>query len=52
LDMKHIAMARRVVPGGPLPGAQALPGIGDRIVRPQPLLESMRMSGVWATAGR
>src|ERR1700682_4378101 len=24
LDMKHIAMARRVAPGGPLPGAQAL----------------------------
>ncbi len=24
--------------GGPLPGAQALPGIGDRVVGPQPLL--------------
>jgi len=37
LDVKHVAVARRVAPGGPLPGAQALPGIGDRVVGPQPL---------------
>ncbi len=38
LDVEHVAMARRVAPGGPLPGAQALPGIGDRVVRIEPLL--------------
>jgi len=36
LDVKHVAMARRVAPGGPLPGAQTLPGIGDRIVGIEP----------------
>ena len=49
LDVKHIAMARRVVPGGPLPGAQALPGIGNRVVRLQSLLggvEQMHAPGV------
>ena len=34
LDVEHIAMARRIAPGGPLPGAQTLPGIGDRVVGP------------------
>jgi hypothetical protein len=33
--------AWRVTPGGLLPGAQALPGIGDRIVGLQPLLGSV-----------
>jgi len=37
LDVEHVAVARRVAPGGLLPGAQALPGIGDRIVRIEPL---------------
>ena len=37
LDVEHVAVARRVAPGGPLPGARALPGIGDRVVGPQPL---------------
>ncbi len=49
LDVKHIAVARRVAPGGPLPGAQALPGIGDRIVRIEPLLggiQQMHAPGV------
>ncbi len=36
-DVKHIAMARRVAPGSPLPSAQALPGVGNRAVRLQPL---------------
>jgi hypothetical protein len=27
-DVKHIAMARRVAPGSPLPSAQALSGVG------------------------
>ena len=31
LDVEHVA------PGSPLSGAQALPGIGDRVVGPQPL---------------
>src|ERR1700677_3871157 len=31
LDVKDIAMARRGAPGGLLPGAQALPGVGNRI---------------------
>ncbi len=38
LDVEHVAMARRGAPGGLLPGAQALPRIGDRVVGPQPLL--------------
>jgi len=42
LDVEHIAVARRVAPGGPLPGAQALPGIGDRVVGPQPLLGGVK----------
>jgi hypothetical protein len=42
LDVKHIAMARRVVPRGFLSGAQALPGIGDCIVRLQPLLGGIK----------
>jgi hypothetical protein len=49
LDVKHIAMARRVAPGGLLPSTQALPGIGNRIVRLQPLLagvEQMHAPGV------
>ncbi len=49
LDVEHIAMARRVAPGGPLPGAQALPRIGDRIVRIEPLLggiQQMHAPGV------
>jgi len=37
LDVKHIAMAGRVVPSGLLPGAPTLPGIGDCVVRLQPL---------------
>lgn len=35
LDVKHIAVARRITPGRLLPGAQALPGISDRMVRLQ-----------------
>jgi hypothetical protein len=31
-NVKHIAVARRIAPGRPLSGAQALPGIGDRVV--------------------
>jgi len=31
LDMEHVAVARRVAPGGLLPGAQALSRIGDRV---------------------
>jgi hypothetical protein len=49
LDVKHIAMAGRVVPGGLLPGAQALPRIGNRIVRLQPLpggVKQMHAPGV------
>ncbi len=49
LDVKHIAMARRVAPGRLLPGAQALPGIGDRVVRIEPLLggiQQMHAPGV------
>src|SRR5208282_1597194 len=48
-DVKDIAMARRVAPGGLLPGAQALPGIGDRVVGLQPLpggVEQMYAPGV------
>jgi len=41
LDVEHVAVARRVAPGGPLPGAQALPGIGDRVIGPQPLRGSV-----------
>ena len=37
LDVKDIAMARRVAPRGLLPGAQALPGIGDGVVGLEPL---------------
>ncbi len=33
LDVEHIAVAPRVAPGRPLPGAQALPGIGDGVGR-------------------
>jgi len=35
-------VARRVAPGGLLPGAQALPRIGDRVVRIEPLLGSIQ----------
>lgn len=42
LDVEHVAMARRVAPGGLLPSAQALPGIGDRVVRIEPLLGSVQ----------
>ena len=34
LNVEHVAMARRVAPGRPLPGAQALSRIGDRVVGP------------------
>jgi hypothetical protein len=37
LDVKYIAMARRLTPRGLLPGAQALPRVGNRIVGFQPL---------------
>jgi hypothetical protein len=53
LDVEHVAMARRVAPGGPLPGAQALASIGDRVVGPQPLLggiQQMYTPGVGITA--
>ena len=52
LDVKDIAMARRVVPGGFLSGAQALPGIGNRVVRLQPLpagIKEMHAPGVGVT---
>src|SRR3954447_8674598 len=38
LDVEHVAVARRVAPGCLLPGAQAPPGIGDGVIRPQPML--------------
>jgi hypothetical protein len=38
LDVKHIAMAGRVTPGGLLPGAQALGRIGNGVVGREPLL--------------
>jgi hypothetical protein len=41
-DVKHIAMARRVLPGSSLPSAQALPGIGNRVVRLQSLFSSVK----------
>ena len=53
LDVEHVAVARRVAPGGSLPGAQALPGIGDRVVRIEPLLggiQQMHAPGVSVTA--
>jgi hypothetical protein len=49
LDVEHIAMAWRVGPGGLLPGTQALPRIGDRIRRLQPLpagVEEMHAPGI------
>jgi hypothetical protein len=33
LDVKDIAMAWRIIPSGFLPGTQALPGVGDCMVR-------------------
>jgi hypothetical protein len=48
-DVKDIAMPWRVAPGGVLPGTQALPGVGDRIIRLQPLLgdvEQMHAPGI------
>jgi hypothetical protein len=42
LNVKDIAMARHAAPGGLLPGAQALPGVGNRIVRLQPLLGGVK----------
>jgi len=42
LDVKHIAMARSIAPGGLLPGAQALSCIGNRIFRIQPLLGGVK----------
>ncbi len=41
-DVKHIAMARCVVPGGLLPSAQALPSMGNCIVRFQSLPGSVK----------
>ena len=34
LDVEYIAVVRRVAPGCPLPGAQALRGIGDGVIGP------------------
>ena len=48
-DVKDIAMAGRIGPGRFLPGAQPLPGIGDRIIGVQSLLggvEQMHAPGV------
>ncbi len=49
-NVKHIAVARRLIaPGRPLSGAQALPGIGDRVVRLQPActgVEQMHTPGI------
>jgi len=45
-------VARRVAPGGPLPSAQALPGVGDRVVGPQSLrggIQQMHAPGVGVT---
>jgi hypothetical protein len=42
MDVEHVAMAgRRLTPGRLLPGAQALPGIGDDVLGPQPLRSSV-----------
>ena len=49
-NVKHIAVAwRAITPGGLLPGAQALPGIGDRVGRLQPPcagVEQMHAAGI------
>jgi len=52
LDVEYVAVAGRVAPGGPLPGAQALPGIGDRVVGTEPLrggVEQVHAPGVGVT---
>ncbi len=52
LDVEHVTVARRVAPGRSLPGAQALPGIGDGVVGPQSLLggvEQVHAPGVGIT---
>ena len=52
LDMEYVAVARRVAPGSPLPGAQALPRIGDRVVRIEPLrggIQQVHAPGVGVT---
>jgi len=52
LNVKHIAMAGLVVPGGLLPGAQPLAGIGDRVVGIQTLprgVKKMNAPGVGVT---
>ena len=36
-----LAEPGRLTPGNPLPGAQALPGIGDGVLGPQPLRSSV-----------
>src|SRR5208282_2301595 len=41
-DVKHVAMARCIVPGGLLPSAQALPSIGNCIVGLQSLPGSVK----------
>jgi len=51
LDVEHVAMARRVAPSRPLPSAQVLPCIGDRVIGPQPLhggVEQVHAPGVGA----
>jgi hypothetical protein len=40
--VKDIAMARRIAPGGLLPGSQAPARIGNRIVRLQPLFGGVK----------
>src|SRR4051812_5034881 len=52
LDVEHVAVARRVAPGRLLPGAQAPPGIGNGVIRPQPPLrgvEQVHAPGVGIT---
>ena len=52
LDMKHIAVAGRVAPGGLLPGAQALRRIGNGVVGREPLLcrvQQVHAAGVGIT---
>ena len=51
-DVKDVAMARRVAPGGLLPGAQALPGIGDRIIGVQSLLGGVEQMQPQVSASR
>ena len=51
-DVKDIAMTRRIAPGGLLPGAQALPGIGDRIIGVQSLLGGVEQMQPQVSASR